>query len=306
MHIHRHLRLLCIFNLYANFFDAQEHCRFPVEFDNFNSPASWNTSGNNTYWRKLAFGINASEAWTLEFKVHLEESEEIQNVLVGLVNDSDISECGNIPLQGNLCFSGLALKRIGKTDKEWIAVGHPADNRKNVIVPETCFLRFECQSLAARLTAFRDEELTDTIQETSQTFRLNYSFRVLNSFFIQFDPSPAVLHEIKIYISELRFFNGQPLSFPILSQSDYPGKEQSEVELVPNPNQGIFSLHLPAAQDKGMSAHVEIYNSVGGADYKLEYTGNNQQMELGDAKPGLYLLKLYVNGTTILRKFIIY
>jgi hypothetical protein len=231
----------------------------------------------------------------------------MQKLLVGLVNDSDVSICDNTPAQENLCIGGLVLQNKGQTSGEWIARPYLAGTGQGVHIPETCFLRFEYLSeFGARLTVFRDEELTDTVPGSPQIFRLKYPFTALNSFFIQFDPTPTRPSEMKAFLSELRFFNREALSFSILPEAEHSGEKYPEIELVPNPNRGIFSLYLPAEQHRGIHVYMEIYNSTGRIDYKLNSAGNEQQLQLSDARPGLYVLKLYLNGATILRKFIVY
>ena len=304
--IHKCLRLLCCFTFYLQILDAQEACRFPVEFDNFNGSAPWHTIGTDTWYRRFAFGIMASEPWTLEFKVNLEELQGIQKLAVGLANDSDISGCGNRPPEGNLCFFGLTLNNDDK-EKKWIAEPFPTGNGKNVSIPESCFLRFEyLHAFMARVTAFRDEERRDTIPGTCRVFRLDYPSPQLNSFLIQLNPSPPQAPALKAYLTELWFFNRQPLSFPVMRQSGYAEEKNVEIALVPNPNKGNFYLHMAPEQHEGISADIEIYNATGRMDCKVGYTGNDQQLELRDPRPGLYLLRLDLNGTTILRKFIVY
>lgn len=76
-----------------------------------------------------------------------------------------------------------------------------------------------------------------------------------------------------------------------------------EINLFPNPSDGMFTLNLPAFHNNNIIAEVYDYN--GKLILNETYSGGLIQLDLTDQQNGIYLLKLNSNGYIITSKIVI-
>mgnify|MGYP002682729164 CR=1 FL=1 len=76
-----------------------------------------------------------------------------------------------------------------------------------------------------------------------------------------------------------------------------------EINLFPNPSDGMFTVNLPAFSNNNIIAEVYDYN--GKLILNKTYSGGLIQLDLTDQQNGIYLLKLNSNGYIITSKIVI-
>jgi len=80
-----------------------------------------------------------------------------------------------------------------------------------------------------------------------------------------------------------------------------PIKKQQQINIYPNPNNGIFKLKLKN------DAVVFIYNTKAELIYSENiYKESEQSIDISDQQPGMYLIKIVHKNEIIIGKFIIY
>ncbi len=73
----------------------------------------------------------------------------------------------------------------------------------------------------------------------------------------------------------------------------------SDVQMAPNPSNGLFYLRLPDATGQ---VEIEIYNTAGQRVYSANFTGNEQLIDLSKEPAGIFNLKVTNNGKTSFSK----
>lgn len=70
---------------------------------------------------------------------------------------------------------------------------------------------------------------------------------------------------------------------------DYIKNQSIAIRVVPNPNQGLFKIQL---EEEDGDMKVEVYNMVG-VRVHTSTVGYNQEINLGNVKPGIYFVKIF-------------
>lgn len=76
----------------------------------------------------------------------------------------------------------------------------------------------------------------------------------------------------------------------------------NDFSLVPNPGSGQITLIAPSFSNK---ASVEVFNILGTKVYQTNLLSNRAQLELGDLRTGIYLVKLTEGKSTAIKRLIL-
>jgi hypothetical protein len=76
----------------------------------------------------------------------------------------------------------------------------------------------------------------------------------------------------------------------------------SPISILPNPNQGSFRLNM----ENILEGKIEIWNMMGQKIQEVDFQGNDsQEIEMGNASSGVYLLKVIATGKVWEKKFVV-
>ncbi|MDR0419523.1 MAG: S8 family peptidase [Prevotellaceae bacterium] len=78
---------------------------------------------------------------------------------------------------------------------------------------------------------------------------------------------------------------------PVSVKIDYVKNQSIAVKIVPNPNQGLFKIQV---EEEGGDMKVDVYDMVG-VRIHSNTVGYNQEINLGNIKPGIYFVKIFAD-----------
>lgn len=103
------------------------------------------------------------------------------------------------------------------------------------------------------------------------------------------------LHTLKwVYTKDVSYNGGQDCAWidniklpPVSVIVDVETVEEKNIEIYPNPNNGVFNISLG-----DLNSYVTIYNAMGQIVYQMSDMTNDVEINLGDISPSLYFINI--------------